>query len=59
MKSFHIETWGVFLGRMAPCMGGWLIRTAKGNVGWSWGYQGAIAAIEEINNAYNQLPSCR
>lgn len=48
MKATYIETWGVFLGFVVPCMGGLLvIPHGKGIIRWTWGYDGPVAALEE------------
>lgn len=49
MKACYIETWGVFLGFVVPCMGGLLVcPSGTGRIGWTWGYNGAIAALQEM-----------
>lgn len=50
MKAYYLETWGVFIGWAVPCMGGLLVKTPTGRIGWTWGYQGARQAIEDVEN---------
>jgi hypothetical protein len=47
MKSFLIETFGVYLGMATPCMGGWLVQPAGGRPPfWTWGYGGLRDELE-------------
>jgi hypothetical protein len=53
MKAHYIETWGVYLGMVIPCMGGLLVSPAgTGRIGWTWGYAGPIDAIESIREEF-------
>lgn len=55
MRSYYVETWGVFLGRVIPCMGGLLCMPSGtgGKLGWTWGYQGSIAALDSIRQEFS------
>lgn len=59
MKSFYIETYGVFLGMARPVMGGWLIQPTAGRAAfWTWAYGGVRETLEDLfNDEVHQLRS--
>lgn len=53
MAAYYVETWGVFCGFVVPCMGGLLCcPSGTGRIGWTWGYQGSIQAIDDIRKEF-------